>query len=386
METQNAEVIEVSLEQTIETRLVQNNVTDRVIGQLREKYGNMKLAALDDKESYLELKAAAKDCAKLRTLTVKICKEGRERAVKEQKLWVAKEKEVVGKIAEVEDALDSEVARFDAEVERIANEEKQRKEEAYINRQATLTKYGATYTNGNFVLGDVSFEAELIKGASDDVWEEAVVPKFKEVYEQLESEKVEAERKRAEEAAELKRQQDELLRQQAELKAQQEEMQRQRDEADRQAREKAAEEQREKERQQSALQRTRFEALYPYNPTGADVDMNTLWALAETDFQDLLTIKKKQFEDLQAENARLAEEKRLADIEAAKQEAIRLEQERKAEEERQRKLQLEAATDKKKWDEFIAKVEALPDFDMRSGQYRKKMAAARDKVSEILEL
>ena len=37
--TQNAEVIELSLEKVIETKLVQSNVTDAVLNALKEKYG-----------------------------------------------------------------------------------------------------------------------------------------------------------------------------------------------------------------------------------------------------------------------------------------------------------------------------------------------------------
>jgi hypothetical protein len=229
--TQNAEVIELSLEKVIETKLVQSNVTDAVLNALKEKYGGMKLKAIDDKESYLEIKAAARECGKVRTLAVKICKEGREEAVKTQKLWIAKEKEVVGRVAEVEDALDAEIERFDKEVERLENEEKERQEAAYINRQALLTKMGATYADGSFVLGSASFEAALIKGSPEDVWEETVLPKFQAEYEKIELVRIEEEKKKQEAEAELKRQQEELQRQQAELKAQQEEMQRQRDEA-----------------------------------------------------------------------------------------------------------------------------------------------------------
>jgi hypothetical protein len=331
--TQNAEVIELSLEKVIETKLVQSNVTDAVLNALKEKYGGMKLKAIDDKESYLEIKAAARECGKVRTLAVKICKEGREEAVKTQKLWIAKEKEVVGRVAEVEDALDAEIERFDKEVERLENEEKERQEAAYINRQALLTKMGATYADGSFVLGSASFEAALIKGSPEDVWEETVLPKFQAEYEKIELVRIEEEKKKQEAEAELKRQQEELQRQQAELKAQQEEMQRQRDEAARIENEKRHQEQLAEQKRVSELQSKRLSLLLPFNPSGSDVDMATLWSLEEDKFNEILESKKKSFEKQQLEQQRLAEEKRLADIEFAKQEAIKKEQQRIAEEE-----------------------------------------------------
>jgi len=384
--TQNAEVIELSLEKVIETKLVQSNVTDAVLNALKEKYGGMKLKAIDDKESYLEIKAAARECGKVRTLAVKICKEGREEAVKTQKLWIAKEKEVVGRVAEVEDALDAEIERFDKEVERLENEEKERQEAAYINRQALLTKMGATYADGSFVLGSASFEAALIKGSPEDVWEETVLPKFQAEYEKIELVRIEEEKKKQEAEAELKRQQEELQRQQAELKAQQEEMQRQRDEAARIENEKRHQEQLAEQKRVSELQSKRLSLLLPFNPSGSDVDMATLWILEEDKFNEILESKKKSFEKQQLEQQRLAEEKRLADIEFAKQEAIKKEQQRIAEEEEKRQAELEAASDKTKWAEFLKEVGNISFFDMKSSQYKTKMNAARAKITEILGL
>lgn len=381
--TQNAEVIELSLEKVIETKLVQSNVTDAVLNALKEKYGGMKLKAIDDKESYLEIKAAARECGKVRTLAVKICKEGREEAVKTQKLWIAKEKEVVGRVAEVEDALDAEIERFDKEVERLENEEKERQEAAYINRQALLTKMGATYADGSFVLGSASFEAALIKGSPEDVWEETVLPKFQAEYEKIELVRIEEEKKKQEAEAELKRQQEELQRQQAELKAQQEEMQRQRDEAARIENEKRHQEQLAEQKRVSELQSKRLSLLLPFNPSGSDVDMATLWSLEEDKFNEILESKKKSFEKQQLEQQRLAEEKRLADIEFAKQEAIKKEQQRIAEEEEKRQAELEAASDKTKWAEFLKEVGNISFFDMKSSQYKAKMNAARAKITEI---
>lgn len=347
------EVQEVSLEKVIETKLVQANVTNQVLAALKEKYGGMTLKALDDKESYLELKAAAKDCGKVRTLTVKLCTEGRERAVKEQKLWIAKQKEIVGEIAVVEDALDAEIKKYDDEVDRKVAEEKQRQEDAYINRQAALTKMGATYQNGCFVLGEAEFEASLVRGASQDIWDEAVIPKFKAEYEKIEAVKVQQEEERSEREAAMKAEQDRLRQEQEAFRLQQEEFNRHQAEAARIEREKVLAEQREKERLQ----------------------------------------READFERMKIEAAHAAEAKRLADIEAA----IRREQERKSEEERQavikkqqeeekKKAELEAAGDKVKWDAFIKKVAEIETFEMRSGQYRRKMQVAKQKIEEILAL
>lgn len=392
---QEQDVTVLSLESVIETKLVQNNVTELVLSALKEKYGGMQLKALDDRESYLELKAAAKDCAKVRTLAVKICKEGREEAVKTQKLWIAKEKEVVGKVAEVEDALDAEIAKFDAEVERKETEEANKREEAYINRQATLTRMGATFADGSFTLGEASFEASLIKGSAQDVWGETIVPKFQVEYEKIESVRVAQEKEKAEKEAEMKRQQEELEKQQAEFKRQQQEFEKQKQGAERA----------EVERKQQ-LVKSRSAVLrglgMVYDGTQYDyadiyINLKHMEDLSESEWTNLVsdtTVKIKEYKDAeekrkkeaQLEHERVAEEKRLADIETAKQEAIQKEKQRIAEEEQKRQAELEAASDKKKWEDFIKQVESVTTFEMRSGQYRKKMATASDKLKEILAL
>lgn len=370
MET--TEVIEMSLEKVIETKLVQSNVTEQVIAALKEKYGNLKLKSLDDHEGYLDIKQAAKECGKVRTLAVKICKEGREDAVKTQKLWITKEKEVVDKVAEVENALDAEIDRFDKEVERLENEEKERQEAAYINRQAQLTKMGATYVDGSFILGSASFEANLIKGSDEDIWQETVLPKFQAEYEKIEAVRIAEENKKKEAEAELKRQQ--------------EEMQKKIDEAARVEKEKQHQLELSEQKRKSELQSKRLSLLLPFNPYGSDVDMATLWVLEEEVFEALLQSKKKQFETNQLEQSRLAEEKRLADIEIAKQEAVKKEQQRIAEEEAKKQAELESATDKTKWAEFLKEVGNISFFDMKSPQYKTKMNAARVKINEILGL
>ena len=347
------EVMELSLEKVIESKLVQNNVTEQVLAVLKEKYGYMKLAAIDDKESYLEIKAAAKEVAKVRTLTVKICKEGREEAVKTQKLWIAKEKEIVSQVDVVESALDAEIALYDNELKRKEQEEIKRKEEVYINRQAALNKMGATYQGGSFVLGDASFESELVKGMDDEIWNNDVLPKFKAEYEKIEAVRVAEEKAKAEREAAFKAEQEKMRQEQEAFRLQQEQFKQQQEEAARVEREKQAAEQREKDR----------------------------------------IAREAEFEKMKIAAAEAAEAKRLADVEKAKQDAILAEQARQAaeaeakrQEEIKKQQELEAAGDKTKWEDFIKQVKEVGTFEMRSGQYRKRMQMAKEKLEEIINL
>jgi hypothetical protein len=363
------------LDEKMEQDLVKSNVTDAAISALRSKYGSLKLRSVDDKETYLEIKDAKKDCAKLRNLAVKVCKEGRDEANRISKKWVAKEKEVVAKVLEVEEPLDDEIERFDAEVERKATEEKQRQETQYMQRTQALTKMGALYSDNSFVLGEFSLEANLVKESSQEVWDEEILPKFNEQFFVLEAERIEQEKAKAEREAEIKRQQQELERQQAEFRKQQEEFAKQKSEEERQKRE-----------EQNRIQQERYAKIVQYSNVGEYIDMSTLWVLAQSDFDEKLAKKQEAFKEWEAkrqkqieevaaqrERERIAEEQRQAE---AKRQA---EEQRKAEE-------LAKSGDKAIWLEFIKNLRFVMLPSVKSRQYKQMLAQAKTKIGEILDL
>lgn len=92
-------------ENIITTELAKQNVTEAVIAKLKADYLPLKINGIEDKEGYKKVHDARIVCRDHRTLAEKICKAGREDSIKEQKAWIAKEKEVVAKISEVEQYL-----------------------------------------------------------------------------------------------------------------------------------------------------------------------------------------------------------------------------------------------------------------------------------------
>ena len=94
METQN-NLTEAS---PIETALAEQNVTAQVIAKLKSDYSGLTINGIDDKEGFEAVEKGRKECKAIRILAEKICKSGREDAVRTQKEWIAKEKEVVGQI------------------------------------------------------------------------------------------------------------------------------------------------------------------------------------------------------------------------------------------------------------------------------------------------
>lgn len=386
MSETTSEVIEISLETKIEHELVKANVTQAVINTLKEKYSGMKLSSLTSKEDYLDIKAAAKECSKVRNLAVKCCKILREDAIKYQKQVVAKEKEIVAQIGEVETPLDEEIAKFDAEVERLANEEKRLQEEAYMHRTQSLTKMGAVYGDGAFTLGAYSIEANMIKESSTDTWNDSILPKFDAEYQKIEADRIEQQKKKDIEEAELKRKQEELAEKERLFNEQQAEFNRQQEERVRVERERIRAEQIEAERVRVDVQNKRLQQLIPFNPYNKGISIEFLHSLSEQDFITLLNDTKDKYAVEQADKQKEIEEQ------AAKKERHRIEEEnrlaeiKRQQEEQKKAEELAKAGDTAQWDNFIEQVKKITVPAVKSGQYRKISAIAKEKLEEILNL
>jgi hypothetical protein len=381
METTEIETL--PLEKVIKNKLVQNNVTEQILAALKDKYGGLRLASLDDKESYLELKLAARDCAKVRTLTVKLCKEGREDALKIQKLWIQKEKEIVGKVAEVEDVLDAEIKKYDDEVKRKEDEEEKRKKDAAIQRQAALTRMGATYDGQNWTLGETSYDSVLIEQSSPDVWEEAILPKFQSEYQKIEHVRIEEENKKQEAAAEMKRQKEEFAKEQEEFRRQKAEMERQKEQEALAELQKQQAEERRVQQERNDLHQKRFQKIAPLQPS---ISLSNLWEMSDDDFDAILENEKSIFAKREEEKNRRIQEQAAQQERERIAEEQRVAEEKRLQEEAKKQEELAQASDKVKFADLIKKVAEIKVPDMRSGQYRKKTAIIREKLEEILAL
>lgn len=416
LEVLELEAEEIPLEEKIEKALVKENVTDKVIEELKERYSGLKLNSVDDKDGYLQIKEARKNVRAVGIITEKLCKHGREDAIKEQKLWLAKEKEILDKIAKVQTPLDDEIKKFEDEVERKENEEKERKEKAFQERQATLIKYGATYDNGSLVLNHISYEIDNIREADEEIWDNIILPKYKAEFEKAEAERVRLEKEREAAALKLKQEQEELNRQREEMEKQKEEladaqaaMQKMKEDAEREKR-LAAQNKLDEEMKQLTIRNTqRADQL---GKLGMELNKNYDYFFADItvsyDF-DIKSLTNEEWDALIAKITPVIEErkeaieaKRIADAEAQKQKDIEaaLQKERdrvaeekrleqvKAEQEKQRKEEeLAKASDKEKWDMWVeAFGRQLPPTTMKSTIYKSKVSIAKEKIEEILSL
>lgn len=437
----------VPVEEQITQELVKANVTEALIANLKEKYLPLKINGIDDKETYLQVKDARKECKSLRVMAEKICKKGREEAVAIQKAWVSKEKDVTGRIGEVEDHLEKQEKDYEAAVEADKQRRKRAQEEQLIMRQQSLSSMGVVYDNGNFTLGDVSFEMSVIKECDPEIWENDIKPKYEEEFRKVEVERIEQERIKQEKEAELKRQQEEMERRERELAEKEAALKAAQEEQERKQREEEARKKIEENARIEKLWRSRLELLRPIGWNGQEAFARYDESVIVVTYNQLITISDEEFNIILQEHKekvsadeKKKEDKRLAEIEAQKeaerikilgtsrmevlkqynadtqitieklgampdvdweiiragwQDAYEKDQREKWEQEQEEKrkaeelkkqLEMEQAKDKEKWEDILAQINKLEIHEMRSGQYRKKAFILREKLDEIKSL
>lgn len=187
----------------IEQALEKENITRQILDKLKSEYSGLKIASIDDTDGFNKVEEARKHCKRLRGDATRICKKGREDAIKIQSDWIAKEKEVVGEIEEVENALKAEAQRIKDEKERILFEAAQR--EKLPARKEKLLTIGIEVEDEQLLkIGDFDFEK---------LYQEFYVKHLEEVAAKAKAEaeaKAAEEKRLAEEAAEKKRVEDKI--------------------------------------------------------------------------------------------------------------------------------------------------------------------------------
>lgn len=409
IEVTTIEAEEIPIEQAVEKKFVssleQHEINKEMLEEKRNECLLLKLNG-QDKEAYTLIRETRLNQKTNRVVIEKICKKGREDATKTQKAWIAVEKEYVSIVSAGEDYLQKLEDEYLQEQERIKLEAKRRQEEAFIIRQADLTKMGATYQDGSFVLNDVSYEAILIKESDDDVWE-TMKAKFNEQYLINEENRLAAQKEKAEADALLETQRQDQERKQKELEAREAAIkQKEQEEIERQQ---MLEMQRagELKAKQDAQNKSRLNQLaalgmkYNVDKSSSFEDIVVSCHYLETATDAGWNETVEEITPLITQRKQDAEKKRIAEIEEQKriaaEAAVKKEQERVAEANRkaeEKRLQDEAkkaeellkATDKTKWQNFIAAINAIAIPDMKHPSYRQKIVDAKKFVAKINDL
>jgi hypothetical protein len=292
----------------------------------------------------------------------------------------------------------------------------------------------------------VSFELSVIKECEPDIWEESVLPKFREEYEKVEAERIEQDRIKQEREAEMKRQQEELERKQKELAEKEAELMREKEAQEKKRQEEITRKAAEERERVEKLWRGRLEQLRPIGWNGQEAFARYDESVIVATYKELIEMDEGTFatvlnihQDKVADDVKQKEQKRLAEIEAQKEaerkkvvfegrrkmldsyeydnisnetlasctddewngllssakefyEAKQKEKWEKEQEEKRKadeviRLQkLDAAKDKEKWEEMMQKINEVVVYEMRSSQYRKKAMILREKLEEIKAL
>ena len=392
----------------IEQALVKENITDTVIAGLQQ-YRDLTILGVEDKAGYKAVDEARKQTKTLRVLAGKICKAGREDAVAIQKAWIAKEKEVTGKISEVEDDLSGKLAAIDAEKERLAAEaaakvEADRKaaEEAEAQRvQARVDELAQYNHTAPFLtvrnLTDEDYAALLTDAKTAF---EAKRAEAKRIADEAAAEAVRV----AKERAELEEQRIEQQRRDEEQRKQQEEIRQQKEQlfhAKIQARASELFAFGFEEVQQQGYKHKQYPncATIGYGAL-ADKDANG-WGAVIEDVKSQIEFWEKEAEKekkeaaakadrIRQQQAEAAEAQRLKDIEDAKEAerlCIQRQQEQKEREENTRKAeeqrQLALRPDKEKLLEYGTKIVTIPQSTLTSTEAQTIAAEIKRRLEAI---
>jgi hypothetical protein len=422
---QNQDVLEVEVEEIsfegelqnkITKELVKRNVTDAVISKLKDEFSGLKLKSPTDKESYLQLKEGRLTVRKVEILGEKAFKKLKEYPNQVRNFILDKEKEFANKFSVIYPNLDEGIKTFEDEQERIEQQERQKKEAAFQNRQATLIKYGAQYNNGSFELNHISYEVDNIRECDEEVWNDIVLPKYKGEFEKVQAEIVRQENERQAAVLKLKEEQDALNKEREEMNKQRQELA-QAQAAMQKLKDDAANEQRKIDQANSdrLIKESReriskrydqlfalgmkfngqhesymFEDINVDNKTEINLFNEDGWTTLINKITPIIEERKKAIEKHEKEEA---ENKRQQDIESALQEERdrvakeKADNEIKAAQEKKRKQdELDASSDKSKWEAIVSSISMLSIHEMKSSIYKRKVYILKEKIEEIKAL
>lgn len=414
IEIHKAELLpERDLETVINSTLVKHNITDAVIAGLKDKYKDVKLKDINDKESYLECVSASKEIRKVEIIIEKVCKVGREDAVREQKLWLAEEKKRLNSTGEFKNPIDADIKKFDDNLAEQEAAEKRKQEEQFMSRQTTLLKMEAVYSGNSFTLGNVSYEINNIKEADEEIWNDVILAKYKKEFEKVEAVRADEEKKKQEAADELARQQELFAeqklafeRQQKELADQQKLLDEQKKKQDDEIRETQQRKDNEVREAKATQDRNRIQQLqslglhftvqgnaYVYEDVNVDV-MTELNLFDEAQWNKLIEeitpiIDERKLAALRKEQARIEKEKQDAIDLAIQQEKDRVAEEKRLDEvkrQQEEQLRLEElakASDKDKWASFLSLHNAITLPEFKSAIYKSKLQQYKEKMEEV---
>lgn len=197
----NTSVVNLPIEKVVENdflkALEEHEIKKDILVQQKNECLALSITDLTDKENYTLIRQTRLNQKAKRIIIEKVCKAGRDSAIKAQKAWIGFEKEFTDIISIGEKHLQEQEDIWDAEEDRKKNEKKILEEKQFSERSNILQNYGAKLIDGNFVLDNISYESTLIRETEEDIWNEMILPKYKNIFDAKEQKRIDDEKKLA---------------------------------------------------------------------------------------------------------------------------------------------------------------------------------------------
>lgn len=209
--------VEEIIDAEIETSLVKQNVTETILARLEKEYVGLTINGQADKEGFLTVQAARKDCWRLEVLIGKICKAGRAKANAEADKWIKKEKDLKARVKKVKDALEADETAWEADRDAKKAQEALKLKQQGIQRTSHMLGFGAVLEAGNWVLDDISYESVMVEGVDTDIYQ-GIYDQYKAKFDEKEKRRLAEIEDQEQARIALKNQREELVRQQQEAR------------------------------------------------------------------------------------------------------------------------------------------------------------------------
>jgi len=410
---QSEEVVEVEAEEMPVSVVLQESINQEVkrfdpyearMNELREKYSGLKIASPSDKEGIEQNRLAIADLRTIRVNTEKERKQIKAPFLKAAADIEAKAQWIISEVGKIEEPLKAQKKEIQEEMERIATEEKERILKRNKIRTAQLSDMGAVFNGVDYVLGDVAYSFDIISSTDADIYDEKILPKYREVFEKNELDRLEQEHLQKQKEASEKAEREAFEAEQKKFREQQERLRKDQERIEKEKRESEERARIFKAQQEEKIWRSRLaeledigwngECAFDKEDNEVFLSYNQLIDLGQDEFEirrdNWNTMIGARKEALQKEKDRLAEEaeeKRIAEFERQKELAVQKALNEQKEKERltevDRLEKLEVSNDKVKYAETINYLKATPIYEMRSGQYRAKMRIINDFLADL---
>lgn len=219
-----AEAEEVNPEKQIKLEVAKLNLADTAIAELKEQYGNLTIAGVDDKAGYKAVKSAWSEVRSIRTGLEKRGLAIRNRIAQITKAVSKEEDRLIDLLTPLEDDLQKKYKAIDDEKIRVEKENQEKEQKRLMDRLEELVGMGMKLVDGFYRIGEtISMDAATLRSLPDDQYD-----KLKQTV-QAKNNELEQQRKDKEEADEKERkrvqkEKEELEKEKTELRAQRREV------------------------------------------------------------------------------------------------------------------------------------------------------------------